>query len=95
MKTIISGRITQQILEDADFLAGIVPTSFVHNGLANNRIKTDLPVEVDAICPKLPEIGEVQRNWTMCLQAEAVIIADGNEHLANCARRYNLPLYEV
>ncbi len=96
MKTVISGRVTQSILDDADLLAGIMPTVILHNGYAQHRAPASLPVEIDPPCPMLPgETGDKQRNWTMCLRADAVIVADGDEHLANCGKRLNLPVYEV
>ena len=96
MRTVISGKITQAILDDADLLAGITPSSFVHNGYSQHKIKTDLPVEVDPPCPMLPgETGDKQRNWTMCLRADAVIVADGDEHLVRAAQRLKLPVYEA
>jgi len=93
MRTIISGKVTQQDIVDAD-LFGITPTSYVTNGLSTPPASR-LPTEVMPICPKLPDAGEKQRNWTMCLNADALIVAGGNDHLVQCARRFNLPVYEV
>lgn len=96
MKTVISGRITRAILDDADLMAGITPTSFVHNGYSANSVPKDYPVEVQPPCPMLPgETGDKQRNRTMVLHADAVIVADGDEHLVRCAQSLNLPVYEA
>ena len=96
MKTVISGRVTRAILEDADLLAGITPSSFIHNGYSHHRAPSDIPTDVEPPCPMLPgETGDKQRNWTMCLHADAVIVADGDEHLVGVAQRLNLPVYEA
>lgn len=96
MKTVISGRITRAILDDADLIGGITPSSFIHNGQSHNSAPKGFEVDVQPTCPMLPgETGEKQRDWTMCLGADAVIVADGNEHLAHCGRRLNLPVYET
>ena len=94
MKTIISGRVTQQHLDDADLLVGIVPTSYITNGKSTPPA-SKLFTDVMPICPKLPEAGERQRNHTMCLQADALIVAGPNEHLVKCARMLNLLVYEA
>jgi len=94
MRVIISGKVTQQDIDDADMLAGIVPTSYVTNGKSTPPA-SQLPTDVMPICPKLPDAGERQRDWTMCLNADALIVAGGNDHLVQCARRFNLPVYEV
>lgn len=93
MRTIISGKVTAQDIADAD-LFGIVPTSYITNGLSTPPAGR-LPTDVMPICPKLPDAGEKQRNWTMCLNADALIVAGGNEHLVFCANRLNLLVYEV
>lgn len=93
MRTIISGKVTEQDIADAD-LFGITPTSYVTNGKSTPPV-SNLMTEVMPICPKLPEAGEKQRDWTMCLNADALIVAGGNDHLVQCARRFNLLIYEV
>ena len=94
MKTIISGPVTTQDIADADLMAGIVPTRYITNGKSTPPA-SNLTTEVMPICPMLPDAGEHQRNYTMCPQADALIVSGGNEHLVQCAKRYNLPVYEV
>lgn len=95
MKTIISGPVRQRHLDDAEFLVGITPTSFMTNGDSVPPV-SQLPVEVDPPCPKLPgELGEHQRNWTMCNTADALVLVGHNPHLLNAARRMGLTIYEV
>lgn len=95
MKTVVSGRITQRHLDDANFLAGIEPTSFVHNGSALIDFNI-LETEVDPPSPMLPDgLGEAQRNYTMCLSAEALICVGENPHLVGIAKKYNLKVYEA
>lgn len=93
MKTIISGVVTAQDIADADMF-GIAPTSYITNGRSTPPA-SNLETTVMPICPKLPDAGERQRNWTMCLHADALIVAGSNDHLVQCARRFNLPVYEV
>lgn len=95
MRTIISGPVSQQHLDDAEFMAGIKPTQFITNG-STTPPASDLETLEDPPCPKLPgEIGEFQRNYTMCLQAEALVCVGGNEHLVNIANKYGLAVYEA
>ena len=94
MKTIISGPVTQSHIDDADLMAGITPTSYITNGLSTPPV-SKLVTTVMPICPMLPDAGERQRNYTMCLHADALIVAGPNEHLVQCAKRNNLPVYEV
>lgn len=95
MRTIISGRVTMRHIADADLIAGIVPTSFVTNGESEPPAAAKLPCEVMPICPKLPEAGERQRNYTLCQSADALICRGENNHLVNIARQYGLLVYEV
>ena len=96
MRTIITGRVEQSDLFDAELLAGIVPTSFITNGDWSPPA-SQLPTDVMPPCPKVPgELGIRQRNYTMGLAADAVIIGfDGDRHLLEIARSYKLPVYEV
>jgi hypothetical protein len=94
MRTIVSGKVTLQDIADADLIAGIVPTSFITNGKSTPPA-SQLPTEVMPICPMLPDAGERQRDWTMCLHADALIVSGGNDHLVNCARKSKLLIYEV
>lgn len=95
MRTIISGRVTAADVSDADLLGGIVPTSFITNGESFPPKGVDLPHEVMPLCPMLPDIGERQRNYTMCQRADALIVEGENEHLLKVARQYKLAIYEV
>ena len=94
MKTIISGPVHHRHIDDAELFAGIVPTSYLTNG--DSMPPTDLPVEIDPPCPKLPgELGEHQRNWSMCNTAEALVLVGHNPHLLNAARKLKLKVYEA
>lgn len=96
MKTILSGRVTMADIEDADFLAGIVPTSFITNGLSNPPAASKLPVEVFPVCQMQPvETAELARDYTLCQAADALICVGENDHLVNLARKYGLPVYVV
>ena len=96
MRTIISGPVTQEHLDDADLLADIVPTSFVTNGLSTPPAHTGLTTEVLPICMKQPEHSRVQaRDYSLVQNADALICVGENEHLVELARSYDLPVYEV
>lgn len=90
MRCIISGRVTPDVLDRADFIMGIVPTRFVTNGTA----RTDLPTDIYPIDPKLGEAGETARNYTLCQNADAAIIVGRNLHLASLAAMYGLPVHQ-
>jgi hypothetical protein len=95
MRTIISGQVTQDHLDDADLLAGISPTSYVTNGLSTppaSQLRTDaMP-----ICMMQPEYSRVQaRNYTLVENADALICVGENPHLVELARNYGLDVYEV
>lgn len=94
MRTIISGPVTAQDVGDADLMAGIIPTAFVTNGLSTPPV-SQLATHVMPICPMLPDAGERQRNYTMCLNAEALIVSGPNEHLVNVAHKMGLKIYEI
>lgn len=94
MRTIISGPVTAQDIEDADLLAGIVPTCYVTNGRSTPPA-SNLFTDVNPICPMLPDVGERQRNYTMVLRADALICSGANEHLLKVARQYGLLIHEV
>lgn len=96
MRTIISGPVTQEHLDDADLLADIVPTSFVTNGLSHPPKNSGLPTEVIPICMKQPEYSRVQaRDYSLVQAADALICVGDNPHLVELARSYDLPVYEV
>lgn len=95
MRTIISGPVTADDLADAELMAGITPTSFVTNGLSTPPADTGLPTNVMPICPMLPDCGEEQRNATMTLYADALIVRGRNPHLVGWANRNALIVYEV
>ena len=95
MRTIISGRVRQQDLDDAELLLGITPTEFMTNGSCTPPV-SQLRVTVDPPCPMLPgELGERQRNYTMCNWGDALISRLGDDHLVTVAKRLNLLVYEV
>lgn len=94
MKTIISGPVTEQHLADAALLAGIEPTEFFVNGVEGLPPTSDLPTTVFSPCPKLPDANIAQSHWRMVIRAEAVICVGENEHLLECAAKYNLLVYQ-
>lgn len=94
MKVVITGQVEQHHLEDAELLYGISPTLFLTNGDSEPPC-TDIPTEVMPPCPMLPgELGVHQRNYTLCLQADALISVGGDPHIIGVARKYGLPVYE-
>jgi hypothetical protein len=95
MKTVIYGPVEPHHLEDAEFIAGITPTRFLSNGHYLPP-PSNIPVDVDPPSPMLPgELGEKQRNYSLLLQADALICVGGNPHLVRIANDYKLPIYEV
>lgn len=94
MKTIISGPVTQRDIDDADLLAGIVPTSYITNGKSTPPA-SQLETTVMPVCPKLPDSGVRQRDYTMCLNADALIVSGPNEHLVGVARSLKLTVYQA
>lgn len=90
MRTIISGRVTPDVLDRADFIMGIVPTRFVTNGAT----RTDLPTDVYPIDPKLGEAGEIARDYSLVQQADALIVVGRNPHLVGLARMYGLLVHQ-
>ena len=96
MRVILSGPVTADHLADAELMAGIVPTSFVTNGLSHPPRGSRLPVEVMPICPMQPVETRVRaREYTLVQNADALICADHNPDLVLLARRYDLLVYEV
>jgi len=90
VRTIISGRVTPDVLDRADFIMGIVPTRFVTNGAT----RTDLPTDVYPIDPKLGEAGEIARDYSLVQQADALIVVGRNPHLVGLARMYGLLVHQ-
>ena len=95
MRTIISGVVTPEHLEDADIMADIVPTSFVTNGRSTPPA-CGLPVHAIPVCPMQPvETSTRARDYTLVQNADALICVGSNPHLVELARSYDLPVYEV
>lgn len=95
MRVIISGPVTAEHLADAELLAGIVPTSFVTNGLSHPPAG-QLSVNVIPICRLQPEDSrERARNYTLVQAADALVCVGENEHLVSLVRNYALLVYEV
>jgi hypothetical protein len=92
MRTILSGRVTPELIAMAD-LFGITPTSFVTNGRSAAPAGLDLPVAVFPVDPKLGILGPEARDYTLCQNADALIAADGDQHLIDVALQYLLPVY--
>ncbi len=97
MRTIISGRVTASDIEDAVLMAGITATSFVVNGEGPQPpAECGLPVDVHPICKMRDAEGAVlARDYTLCQNADALIVKGRNDHLVELARKYDLPVYEV
>lgn len=93
MRVIISGPVTEADLADAEFMAGIVPTSFVTNGLS--KPPRSLPTSVMPVDPMLPEAGERARNYSLAHNADALVCSGANPHLVNLAKHYKLLVWEV
>lgn len=88
MRTIISGDVSKALIAKS----GIVPTAYVTNGLS--KPPAGLPVWEIPICPKQPkETSEIARNYTLCQNAEALILEGKNDHLYNLAVSYGLAVY--
>lgn len=95
MRTIISGPVTPEHLTLADLMAGISATSLVTNGAPNPSASLGLPVECHPIDQRLGELGPMARDYTLCLNADALVVVGHNPHLVGIARQYNLPIFEV
>lgn len=91
MRTVISGRVTPDVLDRADLISGIEPTSYVTNGAP---VPAGLPVETHPICKKLGDAGEQARNYTLCQNADALICVGHNPHLVGIATMYGLPVHQ-
>lgn len=93
MRTIISGPVTANDLEDAEIF-GIEPTSFLSDGSEPPPKGVFIDTKVYKADPMLPgEPGVLRRDWVMCLDAEAIIIVGDNWHLKQCAKQAGLPLF--
>lgn len=92
MRTIISGPVTDEDLDMAELLGGITPSSFVTNGTWTPPLSVH-PVDVYPLCPKLSILAEDARDYTLCQNADAAIIANDNPHLLRVAEQYGLVVY--
>ena len=96
MRVILSGPVTADHLADAELMAGIVPTSFVTNGLSHPPRGNRLSVEIMEPCMKQPAETRVRaREYSMVQNADALICVGENVHLVSLARNYDLLVYEV
>ncbi len=95
MRTIISGPVTPAHLELADLMADIAATVLVTNGAPTPSAALGLPTDCYPIDQRLGELGEMARDYTLCLNADALIVVGHNPHLVGIARQYNLPVFEV
>jgi hypothetical protein len=94
MRTIISGPVDDRTLDSADLIGGITPTSFVTNGRWDPPFSV-LPEKVFPVETKLGMLGEPARDYTLCQNADALILADDNPHLLQVARTYGLLVFEA
>ena len=92
MRVIISGPVTEAYLADADLLVGIVPTSYVTNGLSIPPFSS-LITNVFPIDPMLPDIGERRINYVLAQNADALVLVGENDHLLNIAQQYHLAIF--
>ena len=93
---ILHGPVTADHLADAELMAGIVPTSFVTNGLSHPPRGNRLSVEIMEPCMKQPAETRVRaREYSMVQNADALICVGENVHLVSLARNYDLLVYEV
>lgn len=95
MRTIISGPVTPAHLDLAELMADISATSLVTNGAPLPSVELNLPSVCHPLAPRLGELGEMARDYTLCLNADALIVVGHNPHLVGIARQYNLPVFEV
>ena len=96
MRVILSGPVTADHLADAELMAGIVPTSFVTNGLSHPPRGNRLSVEIMEPCMKQPAETRVRaREYSVVQNADALICVGENVHLVSLARNYDLLVYEV
>ena len=95
MRTIISGHVQPDHLGLAELMADIVATSLVTNGATIPRVELGLPVVCYPIDPRLGALGEEARDYTLCLNADALVVVGHNDHLVKIARQYRLPVFEV
>ena len=96
MRVILHGPVTADHLADAELMAGIVPTSFVTNGLSHPPRGNHLSVEIMEPCMKQPAETRVRaREYSMVQNADALICVGENVHLVSLARNYDLLVYEV
>ena len=96
MRVILSGPVTADHMADAELMAGIVPTSFVTNGLSHPPRGNRLSVEIMEPCMKQPAETRVRaREYSMVQNADALICVGENVHLVSLARNYDLLVYEV
>lgn len=93
MRVILSGPVTKAHLNDAALLAGIVPTSFLSNGMREPPSGTGLPTVVMQPDRKLGEAAERARDYTLVQHAEALVCVGHNEHLTDLAELYGLAVY--
>ena len=96
MRVILHGPVTADHLADAELMAGIVPTSFVTNGLSHPPRGNRLSVEIMEPCMKQPAETRVRaREYSMVQNADALICVGENVHLVSLARNDDLLVYEV
>ena len=96
MRVILHGPVTADHMADAELMAGIVPTSYVTNGLSEPPRGNRLSVEIMEPCMKQPAETRVRaREYSMVQNADALICVGENVHLVSLARNYDLLVYEV
>lgn len=92
MRTIISGRVTEAIIESAAMF-GVVPTSYVTNGLSTPPV-SQRATQVFPIDKALGNAGQAARDYTLVQHADALILVGDDEHLLRVAAQYRLTVYQ-
>lgn len=95
MRTIISGHVQPDHLPLAELMADIAATSLVTNGAPMPGIELGLPTICYPIDPMMGALGEEARDYTLCLNADALIVVGQNDHLVRIARQYGLLVFET
>lgn len=95
MRTILYGPVDMDTLAMAAVF-DIVPTCFVvHDRTPPPPVEANLPVWYHPVERKLGHGAEAARDYTLCQNADALIITDNNPHLLQVARQYKLAIFEA
>jgi hypothetical protein len=90
MRTIVNGPVSNSDLEMAD-LFGIVPTRFVINDQCIPP--SGLPIDEFPVDRRQGVFGKAARDYTLCQNADALILVERDDHLLGVAKQYGLRVY--